>query len=53
MITVRTTNIIHYSIAFNTSLLDEYMLDLSLPDIDRIEQYIFSEIPIQRFGSLI
>ena len=35
------------------SLLDEYMLDLSLPDIDRIEQYIFSGIPIQRFDTLV
>ena len=53
MIIVCPVNVLSYSLAFNMSLLDEYMLDLSLPDIDRIEQYIFSGIPIQRFDTLV
>ena len=53
MMIVCKGNVFCHDLACNTSLLDEYMLDLSLPDIDRIEQYIFSEIPIQRFGNLV
>ena len=34
---------------FNMTVLDEFAVDLSLSDVDRIERYIYSDVGIQRF----
>ncbi len=38
-----------YHEGFNMTILDEFAVDLSLSDVDRIERYIYSDVGIQRF----
>ena len=38
-----------HRVGFNMSLLEEFAVDLSLSDVERIERYIYSDIDIQRF----
>lgn len=39
----------HSMPGFNMNMLDEFAVDLSLSDVDRIERYIHSDIGMQRF----
>lgn len=39
---------IYNSIGFNMEILEEFSIDLSLSDIERVEKYIYSDIAIQR-----
>lgn len=38
-----------FYIGFNTDILDEFSIDLSLSNIERIERYIYSDIVMQRY----
>ena len=40
---------IYNSIGFNMEILEEFSIDLSLSDIERVEKYIYSDIAIQRY----
>ena len=42
----------NHCVGFNTAVLNEYAVDLSLSVIDRIERYVFSDVEMQRCGSL-